>query len=43
MTCLQVGDTAPDFELPDQTGEFYRLSEILKSKHALLVFNLGFA
>jgi len=43
MPHLQVGDIAPGFELPDHTGKLYQLSEILKRKHALLVFNIGFA
>ena len=43
MEQLLVGDTAPDFELLDHTGTMHRLSELLKTKNALLVFNIGFA
>jgi peroxiredoxin len=43
MTKLKVGDTAPDFSLPDHTGRIFTLSEVLKTSNALLVFNIGFA
>jgi len=43
MKSLSVGDLAPDFELPNHKGELVRLSDITKSKNALLVFNIGFA
>ena len=29
---LEVGTKAPDFELPDQNGEFHKLSEYLGKK-----------
>jgi len=43
MEQLLVGENAPDFELPDHTCTMHRLSELLKTKNALLVFNIGFA
>jgi len=43
MDQLKFGDFAPDFSLPDLTGQIHTLSEIYKSKNVLLVFNLGFA
>jgi len=33
-----VGDRAPDFELRNQTRERVRLSEVVRDRHALLVF-----
>ncbi|WP_114905996.1 peroxiredoxin [Ornithinimicrobium murale] len=33
-----VGDTAPDFTLTDQTGAAVTLSEVVRDRHALLVF-----
>ena len=42
MNRLSVGDVAPDFVLPDHEGNPVKLSEILRSRNALLVFNLGF-
>lgn len=33
-----VGATAPDFALTDQTGAPVRLSEVVRDRHALLVF-----
>lgn len=36
---LQVGDTFPDFELPDETGKLHRLSELQGGD--LLVLMLG--
>jgi peroxiredoxin len=38
-----VGDTAPDFSLPDYNGRLYTLSELTARKSALLVFNIGLA
>ena len=35
---LQVGDTAPDLELPDQDGNARRLSEFWAAQPALVVF-----
>jgi len=43
MKQLEIGDTAPDFTLPDHTGQLVSLSEIYRSKYVLLVFNIGFA
>ena len=37
-TTPQVGDTAPDFTLTDQTGATVTLSEAVADRHALLVF-----
>jgi peroxiredoxin len=42
MDRLCVGDIAPDFTLPDYSGELFKLSEIIRSQNVLLVFNLGF-
>ncbi|WP_109473566.1 peroxiredoxin [Ornithinimicrobium cavernae] len=33
-----VGDTAPDFTLTDQTGATVTLSDVVRDRHALLVF-----
>ena len=41
MDAYQVGDSAPDFALPDHEGNIYRLSELTAEKNVLLVFNLG--
>ncbi|NEQ54220.1 MAG: AhpC/TSA family protein [Leptolyngbya sp. SIO3F4] len=38
---LTVGDTAPDFELPDATGKFVRLSELLKQGPVVINFYRG--
>lgn len=35
---VMVGDTAPDFELPDATGRDVRLSALLRSKVVVLFF-----
>jgi peroxiredoxin Q/BCP len=35
---VKVGDQAPDFELPDQTGTKQRLSELLKDGPVVLFF-----
>ena len=43
MTQLSIGDPAPDFSLPDHTGKLITLSEVIRDKQALLVFNIGFA
>lgn len=39
---LSVGDFAPDFALPNHEGNLVSLSEVLKQRNALLLFNLGF-
>src|SRR5215470_18858176 len=38
MSQLPVGSTAPDFELKDPDGRFYRLSDALKRGPVALVF-----
>jgi peroxiredoxin Q/BCP len=38
---IQVGDTAPDFELPASDGKTYRLSSVLEHAHVALVFYPG--
>ena len=38
---LKVGDTAPDFELPDAMGRTVRLSEMLRSGPVVLAFYRG--
>jgi peroxiredoxin len=35
---LEVGDTAPDFELKTHTGNLFRLSDLRGKKHAVLAF-----
>ena len=39
-TRLSVGDTAPDFILPTQTGESIQLYELLDRQHVVLYFYL---
>lgn len=43
MGKLVIGDTAPDFALPNHQGSLIQLSNIYQQQHVLLVFNLGFA
>ena len=43
MDRLNVGDRAPDFALNDHNGVVHQLSELVKTKNVLLVFNIGFA
>jgi len=43
MKKLSVGDTAPDFALPNHQGTLIRLSDLIQQKNVMLVFNLGFA
>lgn len=38
---IEVGDTAPDFELEASDGTRYRLSEVLGPSRAFLVFYPG--
>jgi peroxiredoxin len=42
MKNLSVGDTAPEFSLPDHEGRLFSLARLLEVQHVLLVFNLGF-
>jgi len=35
---LKVGDTAPDFALPDQTGKIIRLSDFRSKRTMVLAF-----
>lgn len=37
-TPLQVGDTAPDFEMPDSSGTSIRLSDFWREQPALILF-----
>ena len=37
-TTLKVGDKAPDFSLPDQTGKQVKLSDFLGKKNVVLAF-----
>jgi peroxiredoxin len=41
MRSLQVGETAPDFELPDGTGKRVRLSKLLRRGAVVLTFYRG--
>lgn len=38
MNTLKTGDTAPDFELPDQNGDMVKLSDLLKEHRVLVYF-----
>ena len=38
VAALEVGDKAPDFELPSTTGEKISLSQFKGKKHVLLQF-----
>jgi hypothetical protein len=40
---LIIGDKAPDFSLPDHTGQLHRLSDLYRTRNVLLTFNIGFA
>lgn len=42
MPRVAVEAQAPDFALPDFTGELFRLSDLRGRSNALLVFNRGF-
>jgi peroxiredoxin len=39
--CLNVGEKAPDFELPDQDGNMVRLSDYKGKRNVLLALNPG--
>lgn len=38
---IRVGDPAPDFDLLGSDGARHRLSEVLRTHHALLLFYPG--
>jgi peroxiredoxin len=40
---LTIGDSAPDFSLPDHQGNTIQLSKTLQDHPLLLVFNIGLA
>ena len=42
MNRFALGDTAPDFTLPNHHGVLFKLSGIYRQQNVLLVFNLGF-
>lgn len=42
MSKVKLNQPAPDFRLPDYTGEEVSLSQFAGQKHVLLVFNRGF-
>ena len=42
MDRLRVGDTAPDFALPDHQQQVFKLADLYPTHNLLLVFNLGF-
>jgi peroxiredoxin len=39
---LHVGSRFPDFELPDQTGEVKRLTQLLRGFPGVLAFGRGY-
>jgi len=43
MSRVSLNQTAPDFSLPDFSGNTVSLSDFLGSKNVLLVFNRTFA
>jgi peroxiredoxin len=43
MSRVSLDQTAPDFSLPEFTGELFKLSDLRGQKHVLLVFNRTFA
>ncbi|MBW6467089.1 MAG: peroxiredoxin family protein [Brevefilum sp.] len=43
MEKLKIGDSAPDFSLPNHQGEIVQLKKMLQDHPLLLVFNIGFA
>jgi peroxiredoxin len=42
MARVELDATAPEFELPDWSGDTVRLSDYRDKKHVVLVFNRGF-
>jgi peroxiredoxin len=43
MPRVSLNQTAPDFSLPKFSGEPFRLSDLQRRRHVLLVFNRTFA
>ena len=41
MSKIRVGDTLPDFELPDENGELHRLSELQRDNVMVLALGRG--
>jgi peroxiredoxin len=41
MSNIRVGDTLPDFELPDENGELHRLSELQRDNVMVLLLGRG--
>ncbi len=39
---LKVGNTFPDFELPDQDGESQKLSKLIRGFPTVLIFSRGY-
>ncbi len=39
---LKVGNTFPDFELPDQDGESRKLSNLIRGFPTVLIFSRGY-
>ncbi len=38
----QTAEVAPDFELPDSTGERHRLSSLVENQSLVLIFYRGY-
>jgi hypothetical protein len=43
LTKLNIGAAAPDFTLPNHSGESWRLAKRFQSQYALLVCSIAFA
>lgn len=43
MPRVSLNQTAPDFSLPEFTGDLFKLSDLHGQKNVLLVFNRTFA
>ncbi len=39
---LKVGNTFPDFELPDQDDKSQKLSKLIRGFHTVLIFSRGY-
>ncbi len=39
---LKVGNTFPDFELPDQDGKSQKLSKLIRGFPTVLIFSRGY-